>query len=212
MQRKGSKVLLCFWQWGHVKEDLQKQKWKTHTVRASTAMLSRPYKRQFDMPIPVLGLKKFLYKSATDRKRWSLGHHISLWRWLKKGKVQFHRLEVPTLDWRWTWNCHKWPSLPLQAVQRCQWKACAKGTGTQLPGRGSRGLLSPQALPHTVPVPVSPPHPAAGQSFCRVLQSPTLKVSLQPLAGNNPNHCALKLQPLPTAPLTLVPSPSTAYT
>lgn len=28
--------------------------------------------------VPVLGLKKFLYKSATDRKRRSLGHHVHL--------------------------------------------------------------------------------------------------------------------------------------
>lgn len=170
MQRKGSKVLLCFWQWGHVKEDLQKQKRKTHTVEASRAMLSKSHKRQFDMFIPVLGLKKFLYKSATDRKRWSLGHHISLWWWLKKGKVQFHRLEVPVLDWRWTWNSHKWPWLPLRVVQMFQWRACAGRTRTQPPGQAPHGPC-PHRLSCT-PCLCRPLRPGSGRSFCGVLHSP----------------------------------------
>ena len=51
--------------------------------------VNRQHKGKFNLLIPVLGLKKFLYKSATDRKRWPLRHHISLWRWLKRRKHNF---------------------------------------------------------------------------------------------------------------------------
>lgn len=39
MQRKGSNVLLCFWQWGHVSEDLRKRE-KTVIERKSVVLTS----------------------------------------------------------------------------------------------------------------------------------------------------------------------------
>lgn len=52
--------------------------------------------------LPVLGLKKFLYKSATHRKRWSLRHHISLWWWLKKIEKKKHKYSTSFISCTWT--------------------------------------------------------------------------------------------------------------
>lgn len=52
--------------------------------------------------LPVLGLKKFLYKSATHRKRWSLRHHISLWWWLKKIEKKKHKYSTSFIICTWT--------------------------------------------------------------------------------------------------------------
>lgn len=38
MQRKGSKVLLCFRQWGHVREDLRKRKNSNNKTKTKTQL------------------------------------------------------------------------------------------------------------------------------------------------------------------------------
>lgn len=79
-------------------EDMSGRIFKKQKVRYPHYDHLQPHKqateRKFNLLIPVLGLKKFLYKSATDRKRWSLRHHIRLWWWLKRRKYNF-------TDWKY---------------------------------------------------------------------------------------------------------------
>lgn len=139
-------------------------------------------REHFYLLIPVLGLKKFLYKSATDRKRWSLGH-ISVRGWLKKSKVEFHRLEVPNLDWKWTWKSYKCPWLPYKL---CQVKVL-QGHSCQVAGHMDSSL---QAFPWMYKS-ISPPHPGSWAVFLSKdapIPPQLSKFPHQPLPGNNPNH------------------------
>lgn len=65
MQRKGSKVLLCFWQRGQVREDLRRQKQPVR-MEARAGGPGRNRKRELAAPqsVPVLGLEQLLDEGA----------------------------------------------------------------------------------------------------------------------------------------------------
>lgn len=117
MQRKGSKVSLCFWQRGHVREDLRGQRRRTPVkTPAATWQAARGGAGGL---VPVLGLEQLLNESAADRKGRSLGHQVGLRRGLNKRRHDFTdcRCPSPTGGAPQSRTC---PGLPTQAARQVQ--------------------------------------------------------------------------------------------
>lgn len=149
MQRKGSKVLLCFWQWGHVREDLQKTKCKIH-INITYNLISRQHKGNLICSYLYWAWKSSCTKVLQTGKDGPSGIISDSDGGLKEEST-ISQTESTNYWLKMTWQWHKCPWLLIQAmhqVQMFQWKVSAKGTRTQQPGRGSQELISSQALPH----------------------------------------------------------------
>lgn len=66
MQRKGSKVLLCFWQCGHVSEDLHGEEEKKRNE--GCPLTENTNTQQGNTIIPVLRLKELLDERASRQR------------------------------------------------------------------------------------------------------------------------------------------------
>lgn len=90
MHRKGSNVLLCFWQCGQVSEDLRGHRSQRQNMNGAVSQSVRGRKSVAELSLPVLSLEELLYKGAGGewRRRAFQALVVFVDRWLNTHGLQ----------------------------------------------------------------------------------------------------------------------------